>query len=280
MSTDVINVDQPEKGVKRRKIRDWVLRLTKVLAFAGPLTFIAAGLGSKIGLWSWKFGLGTLSQKVGPALLIACGAFAALSMLLSIMAPKKGFFVGAFALFIPLVGLGQLAGAKNIVSSLPFIHDITTDTQNVPVFTDTIVSERAKVEGVNTLDYAGKMAITSEKDADGKPVMKLVSALQTQAYPKVRPLILTDAPDVVFGQAKAVAKGMGWKIKSQDVSAGVLEATDSTFWYGFKDDVVIRIRTSEGGGSIVDVRSVSRVGMSDMGANAKRIRIFLSKMAK
>ena len=280
MSTDVINTEQPIKGTRRRKLRDWVLRITKILAIGAPLMFIMAGLGSKIGLWNWEFGLRTLTFKVGPVLLVACGVFATLSMLLSIMAPKKGFFVGAFAMIIPLVGMGQLAGMKNLVSSLPLIHDITTDTQNVPIFTQAIMSERAKTENVNSLDYAGKMAPTKEKDANGKPVMKLVSALQTQAYPKVRPLILTAAPDVAFGQAKAVASAMGWQIKSEDVSAGVLEATDSSFWYGFKDDVVIRIRASEGGGSIVDIRSVSRVGMSDIGANAKRIRIFLSKMAK
>ncbi len=280
MSTDVINVEQPVKGVKRRKIRDIVLRLTKILAFAGPLTFMVAGLGSKLGLWSWKFGLGTLSQKVGPALLIACGVFAVLAMLLSLMAPKKGFFVGAFALVIPLVGLGQLAGVKNKVTSLPLIHDITTNTQDVPVFSDAILSERGQVEGVNTVDYAGKMAPKHEKDADGKPVMALVSALQSQAYPKVRPLILSASPDVAFGQARAIAADMGWKIKSEDVNAGIIEATDSTFWYGFKDDIVIRIRPSEGGGSVIDLRSVSRVGLSDMGANAQRIRIFLGKMSK
>ena len=280
MNTDVINVEQPVKGVKRRKVRDWVLRATKILAFAGPLTFMAAGLGTKIGLWSWKFGLGTLSQKVGPVLLMACGVFAIIAMLLSLMAPKKGFFVGAFALFIPLVGLGQLAGVKNIVTSLPLIHDITTNTQDVPSFTEAILYQRRKVEGVNPIDYAGKMAPTHEKDADGEPIMELVSALQTQAYPKVRPLIVSAAPEAVFGQARAIAVDMGWKIKSEDVNAGLIEATDSTFWYGFTDDVIIRIRPSEGGGSIVDLRSVSRVGTSDMGANAKRIRIFLSKMSK
>jgi len=280
MATDVITVDQPEKNPRLRKFRDVILRITKILAFAGPLTFIVAALGSKIGLWDWSFGLGTLTQKVGPAVLVATGIFAVVAMILSAFAPKKGFFVGAFALMVPLVGMGQLAGAKNKVESLPFIHDITTDTQDVPVFTDVILSERAKVKAVNTVDYAGKTAPTADKTADGKPVMKLVSALQTQAYPKVRPLVLSGSPETAFGQAKAVVKDMGWALKSEDVSAGIIEATDSTFWYGFKDDIVIRIRPSEGGGSIVDVRSVSRVGMSDIGANASRIRIFLKKMAE
>ena len=81
-------------------------------------------------------------------------------------------------------------------------------------------------------------------------------------------------------QAKALIKQSGWTLKSEDAEAGILEATDSTFWYGFKDDVVIRIRSGEGGGTVVDMRSVSRVGTSDIGANAARIRIFLNKMSK
>ena len=132
------------------------------------------------------------------------------------------------------------------------------------------------------MDYVGKKAPTSEKDSDGKPVMKLVSVLQSQtkAYDDIRPLILESDPDVVFGEAKAAAKQMGWAIKSEDVQAGILEATDTTFWYGFKDDIVIRIRPSEGGGSVLDVRSISRIGGSDIGANAARIRKFLKLMRK
>ena len=135
------------------------------------------------------------------------------------------------------------------------------------------MSERAKVEGVNTVDYVGK------KD---KPDGTLVSVLQSQAkaYADIRPLILEDDMAVVFGRAKAAALQMGWKLKSENVETGIIEATDTTFWYGFKDDVVIRIRPSEGGGSVLDVRSVSRVGQSDIGANAARIRGFLTIMRK
>lgn len=279
MSTNIINVEQPEKFVGLRKVRGFINKLTKILAIGSPLVFILAGLGSKIGIWDWKFGLLTLTQKVGPMLLIVTGVFAFLSMILAAISPKKGFWLGAFAMIVPLFGLGQLAGVKNKVNALPLIHDITTNTQDVPVFTSAILSERGKVEGVNTVDYAGKLALTKEKDDAGKPVTKLVAALQTQAYPKVRPLILSQPTEATFEQAKAVAKDMGWKIKSEDLNAGLIEATDTSFWYGFKDDIVIRLRSGEGGGTVVDVRSVSRVGMSDMGANAARIRRFLKKMA-
>lgn len=283
MSIEIIKTEHSHKSEKRQKIRRWVLRLTLALAIIAPLTFIAAGLGAKLGLWNWQFGLGTLTRNVGPKLLISSALFGIFSLLLAIIIrPRKGFVIAALALIIPVFGFGQLAGVQKKVASLPFIHDITTDTQNVPTFTNAILSERAEVEGVNTVDYVGKKARTSAKDADGKPVMKLVSVLQTQtkAYADIRPLILESDPDVVFGEAKAAAKQMGWAIKSENVQAGILEATDTTFWYGFKDDIVIRIRPSEGGGSVLDVRSISRIGGSDIGANAARIRKFLKLMRK
>lgn len=280
MTTDVINVEQPEKNKALRKFRALVLNATKTLAIGTPLMFIFAGLGSKFGLWSWEFGLQTLTQKLGPILLIATAVMAVLSMILAAFAPKKGFWLGAFAMIVPLFGLGQLLNIKNKVDSLPYIHDITTNTQDVPEFTSAILSERAKVKNVNSVDYLGKMAPTQKKDADGKPVKELVAALQSKAYPKVRPLILSKSPEAAFTQVKALIKEMGWALKSEDAAAGIIEATDSTFWYGFKDDIVIRLRSAEGGGTVIDVRSVSRVGTSDIGANATRIRIFINKLSQ
>ena len=283
MSIETIKTEQSRKGEKRRKMRRGVLRLTLALAIIAPLTFIIAALGAKLGLWDWRFGLGTLTRNVGPKLLIASALFGLISLGLAFfMKPRKGFAIAALAILVPVIGFVRLGGVQKKVASLPFIHDITTDTQNVPTFTTAILSERARVEGVNTVDYVGKKAPTKAKDADGKPVMKLVSVLQTQtkAYADIRSLILEDDPDVVFGEAKAAVKQMGWALKSENVKGGIIEATETTFWYGFKDDVVIRIRPSEGGGSVLDIRSVSRVGGSDIGANAARIRKFLTIMGK
>ena len=71
---------------------------------------------------------------------------------------------------------------------------------------------------------------------------------------------------------------MGWTVHTQDIDSGLIEATATTFWYGFKDDIIIRIRAGEGGGSVLDMRSISRVGQSDLGANAKRIRKFVKAL--
>jgi uncharacterized protein (DUF1499 family) len=75
------------------------------------------------------------------------------------------------------------------------------------------------------------------------------------------------------------ARALDWEIVASDAPAGRIEATATTMWFGFKDDIVVRVRPEAGGGSRVDVRSVSRVGQSDVGANAKRIREFIRRLA-
>ncbi len=273
MSIEIIKTEHSVKGEKRRKARRWYHKLVLALLILVPLFFLVSTLGVKFGLWDWKAGLG-LNFKFAPILLPLLALSGLIGLLLAaIIQPRKGFLVSALALLLGAAGLAHGAKIKKTAAALPFIHDITTDTQDVPSFTEVILSERAKVEGVNTVEYIGK------KD---KPEGTLVSVLQSQAeaYADIRPLILEDDPAVVFGQAKAAVKQLGWTLKSENVEGGILEATDTTFWYGFKDDVVIRIRPSEGGGSVVDIRSISRVGKSDIGANAARIRKFLQLMRK
>ncbi|RKQ70866.1 uncharacterized protein DUF1499 [Litorimonas taeanensis] len=277
LRTDVTVPPQKESGLKRRNIRKWVLRITLGFAILSPLVFIVGAIGAKLGLWGWQFGLGTLTRQVGPKVLMASLALGLISLLLAyFVRPRKGFFIGAVAVILPVLGFAHLKSVQSTAQKLPAIHDITTDTQDVPKFGALILAERAEVEGVNTVDYIGKMAAT--RDAEGNRGQKLVSVLQTKAYPDIRSIVIGDDKEVAFGKAKAVAEQMGWDVKVSDLSEGRIEATDTTFWYGFKDDVIIRLRDSEGGGTLIDVRSVSRVGRSDLGKNADRIRKFLEKM--
>ena len=89
--------------------------------------------------------------------------------------------------------------------------------------------------------------------------------------------MLSVPPSQAFDRALSAARGMKWEIVASDPATGRIEATDTTFWFGFKDDVVVRI-SSAPQGSRIDVRSVSRVGRSDVGTNAKRIQIYLEKV--
>jgi uncharacterized protein (DUF1499 family) len=105
-----------------------------------------------------------------------------------------------------------------------------------------------------------------------------VAALQRRGYPDLRPAELAAPPGAAFGRALAAARAMGWEVAAADSASGRVEATATTRWFGFKDDVVVRLRPA-GAGTRVDVRSASRVGQSDVGANADRIRAYLGRLA-
>ncbi|WP_298918826.1 DUF1499 domain-containing protein [uncultured Algimonas sp.] len=258
---------------RRVRLRRWILWAALALAILSPLWFMLAGLGAKWGLWSWRTGLGTMTREIGPMLLAATLAAGLIALAAwFFIKPRKGLLIGLLAVAVPVLAFAYQRGVQAKAAELPFIHDITTDTQDPPVFGAAIMAEREATPGVNTVDYAGKRA-----RGEGS---ELVSALQTQAYPKIRTLVLSKPPQTVFGRAEQVARDLGWAIKEADPAAGRIDATDTTFWYGFKDDVAIRLRPAPGGGTRLDVRSVSRVGGSDLGANAERIGAFLDRMAE
>ena len=148
--------------------------------------------------------------------------------------------------------LTMLGGGGDI----PPIHDITTDTANPPAFDAAV---QARGEGSNSLETKPETV-----------------AQQLAAYPDLEPLSSALPAGQAFDTALAVGQAMGWEIIAQDKAGGIIEAVDTTAIMAFKDDVVIRI-TASGSGSVIDLRSVSRVGVSDLGANAKRIRAFIEQ---
>ena len=103
------------------------------------------------------------------------------------------------------------------------------------------------------------------------------SEAQRKAYPDIQPLRLAVAPNIAFERAKGAIEEAGWEIVREDPSAGRIEAVATTFWFGFKDDVAIRI-AADGPGSRVDMRSKSRVGRGDLGTNAQRIRMYQRRL--
>ncbi|WP_386079304.1 DUF1499 domain-containing protein [Vreelandella sp. F11] len=139
---------------------------------------------------------------------------------------------------------------------VPAIHDITTDTQNPPAFE---ALADAREAAPNAVDYPGDT--TAQQ--------------QHAAYPYIKPLILAEAPQTVLAAAQAEAEEAGWRIAR--ISDNHIEATATTRWFGFEDDVVIRLTDVENGVQ-VDMRSASRLGASDVGTNAARIAAFLTSL--
>jgi uncharacterized protein (DUF1499 family) len=191
------------------------------------------------------------------------GIAAAALSLIGLIASLRIVIVRGFLWALPGVVIGGfLVGLvvhwKQVAESVPRIHDITTDTENPPKF---VAILRLLKSDENSPVYGGAE----------------VAALQRKAYPDIIPLILPVPPDQAFGRALAVARRLGWQIIDADKNAGRIEAVATTFWFGFKDDIVIRLR-QQNSESRVDIRSESRVGVSDLGKNAERIRKFLRAM--
>jgi len=146
---------------------------------------------------------------------------------------------------------------QQIASQVPPIHDITTSIASPPQFV-AIVPLRA--DAPNPPEYLG--GETSE--------------LQRQFYPDIMSLVYIHSPEEVFSAVTDVATALGWEIVDANLADGRVEATETTKWFGFKDDVVVRLTRGTADSTILDVRSKSRVGRSDIGVNAKRIRTFTS----
>ncbi|MEX2124938.1 MAG: DUF1499 domain-containing protein [Woeseia sp.] len=222
-----------------------------ILAVIAALLLIVAGPGTRIGFW--EFGAGFLMMRW--ALFIGLGAAGLALMLLIIPGTRRGR--GAILAAALILGMGTAWVPWNgyqKVQSLPLIHDITTDTANPPEFVD-VAPLRA--DAPNPAEYPGEET----------------SVQQREAYPDILPLELGLSADQTFDQALETARDQGWEIVAAAPGEGRIEATATTFWFGFKDDVVIRI-TSTDAGSRLDIRSKSRMGRSDVGANAARIRRF------
>ena len=230
--------------------KSWWARAILVGAVVAAVLLPLGALGSKFGIWGFQGGFLLLA---GGTILALLGVVVGLVAL--VVSRKRGYAedmpslligIGVSALIIALMGM-QFYTA----SSVPPIHNISTDIADPPEFA-AVVALRG--DSSNPLEY----------NADQ------LGPLQREAYPWVVPLNLAVSPADALALAEEALADLGMEIVAVDAGTGTVEATATTFWFGFKDDVVVRVR-ADGSGSRVDVRSVSRVGQSDLGANARRI---------
>lgn len=237
------------------------------LALGLGLVCGAVALGVALGYRTGVVGLGALVKGIQISTIGAvAGAVLALLALVLLAwagqagARRKALMGAGVALALNALVVAPPLSLVAQARGLPLIHDISTDTRHPPQF-HAIVSLRGGA--FNSLDYNPANA-----------------AEQQRGYPDLAPLLLPATPPAqAFAQAERAARALGWSIASAAPQEGRLEATDRTPLMGFQDDIVVRIRAGNGGrGSVVDVRSASRVGLSDVGTNARRIRTFLQAL--
>jgi len=228
-------------------------RVLVLLALVAAALLLLAGPGSRMQWWEFRTGFELMRWATYLGLAVAAVSLIAL-LVPRLRRHSSGSLVLALVVALAVVVM-PLQGMRT-ARSVPPIHDISTDTADPPLFQAILP---LRTDAANGSDYAGEE----------------VAAQQRQAYPDVQPLRLPVDPGQAFARALQAAEASGWEIVASDPAAGRIEATDTTFWFGFKDDVVVRVR-ADGQGSVIDVRSMSRVGRSDVGKNASRIREYLS----
>jgi uncharacterized protein (DUF1499 family) len=254
----VVNGTAAERTPERwRRATVTIANVGLALALLAGLALLVAGPGNRFGWWSFRTGFAVLRYAAYGAV-----AAVAVSALALILAPLRGQWRGMFralaGLAIGLITIGLPAYYLHVARTLPPIHDVTTDTEDPPAF-DAILALRA--EAPNPAGYGGPE----------------VAAQQREGYPDIGPADYPISPEAAFEGARAAARDMDWDVVAADEAAGRIEATDRTFWFGFVDDIVVRVRPTDVG-SRIDVRSVSRVGVSDVGTNAARIRDYLAEV--
>ncbi|PHR12632.1 MAG: hypothetical protein COA41_19065 [Sphingopyxis sp.] len=250
----------------RRDPKGWLIA---VLGVGAPLAFFIAAAGSGLGLWGWQAGLAAM-----PWILLTALITLVLAIIFIALNRRKGRKTRW-----PLMGLGLLGTLGFFafmvpygvaIVTLPAIHDITTDLADPPQFTALSLRD----------DNWDNIPGADDDSMRGMNPRQRWATVHQDAYPDIRSVRIDQPVAVVIEKAKRLAEDRGWKIVSVDKAAGKLEATATISLFRFKDDVVIRARSAENGAaSIIDMRSVSRVGVHDLGANAKRVRRFLSDLS-
>lgn len=171
---------------------------------------------------------------------------------------RRGFVAALLALAIGVAAGWAPFSLFLQAREVPRINDITTDVTDPPPLVVTLTMRQG---ATNPPAYPGTD----------------VAVLQRAAYPDIVPIMLAVPPAEAFKRVDRVAMAMGWDVVARAPTEGRIEAVDTTQWFGFRDDIVVRIRP-DGTGSRIDIRSKSRLGRSDLGVNARRIRAFTEKL--
>lgn len=235
----------------------WGPRLTRWSIRLTVAALVVAGLGLTAARYDLIPKLAGFSGLLGGALI------ALVALLCGIIALVKGGAASGrgkllAAVLVSLVYVGFIASRPLAAGDIPAIHDVTTDLANPPQF-EVLPLRADNLAGVETVDNWKK--------------------LHTSAYNDLAPVTLVLPVAEATSKVTALATSRGWAIANSDPARGHVEATASVSYIRFNDDVVIRIApTADGKGSVVDMRSVSRVGISDFGVNAKRVRAFLKDL--
>jgi hypothetical protein len=238
---------------------------------------LAASWGTRLAFWNYETGFEILAPGVGVGLIaLLAGAFWLASALRNnnSLGWRWGFagLIGAMLLLYAPLSVARRA------YEAPPIHDISTDVEYAPPFVKLLPLRKGatngpEYDGPKKVVLKGKITTVAELQKKAYPDIKTLGALlNPHGDPKIGPKA------ILFWRAFERAKSMGWNIVSFDEKTGMIEATDTTLWFGFTDDIAIRVQQAGTLGARLDIRSKSRIGTLDYGRNAERVRKYLKSL--
>jgi len=252
----------------------WILCL---IAVGLGLAIVLAGPGTRFGYWEYSTGLDMMFKAARPITIIdgavslspvftAAGLSLAGAIVAFILrAGKLGIFAMAAALFAGSAGMVPMK-MRELVQNNPFIHEITTDFIDPPA-----IIAAANLSRKNPAEYKGEERVRNSEQT--------VAEAQREAFPGIEPKFVVGTVDENAEIVRRVIEAMDMEILSNAPTddGWLIEATYTSRWFGFIDDFVVRLR-QEGAMTRIDVRSKSRVGGSDLGANARRVQEFIERL--
>jgi hypothetical protein len=245
-----------------------VSRLALLLSLGGVAAALVAAIGSGTGLWHFRIGFAVLRYAF---YAVAAGGVLALIAIGFGVARRTGAGkLNLLSLAVALLFSAYLLQMVATARSVPAIHDATTNLEDPPAFT----ALSARPDNLDNVPDEGEPEL-ARLDPESR-----WKALHRRAYGDLRTLRVRAGVAQTTGRAASLARSRGWEIAKVDRKAGIVEATATSRFFRFKDDVVVRVRRDPAspGSSLVDIRSISRVGGSDIGMNAKRIRAFAADL--
>lgn len=251
--SDVVNRVAEVHRVPRRSI---LASVALVSSLGVGLIAALAGFGTRWNFWAFPTGFTLLRISVVLGGITGLLGLVGTWITLPLRSDKRGFTLSLLSLLVSGLVVGLPLQWKYRADRAPMIHDVTTDPQDPPRFR---VVGQYRTPDQDDLEFGDDATLEAHR----------------RAYSELGPAVLDADTTTCTRTALEVARQSGWTIHRADWDRGRIEATDTTFWFGFKDDVAVRVEGTEGDRCRLDVRSVSRVGRSDLGTNARRIEKYL-----
>ena len=254
------------------KKKRWAGRLTiiaAILCFGAVAAALIAALGSGRGAWEFRIGFKILEYALYASVLGIVIALIAAYMARRVR--PRLVLTNIIAILVAGIFVGYLGNQIRIARTVPRIHDITTNLDDYPRF------YRLTVRA----DNLANVPDMGRRDLAALPPRERWKQIHREGYGDLAPIRVPWSVEETIAKARGLAEARGWEIVTTDPGNGILEAVDTSRFFRFKDNIVLRVQPAPSGqGSIVDMRSTSRVGVSDIGVNARRIREFLAALQR